>query len=81
MPRLVIGLVFCLLGVADLLVSAAFGDAIDAARVRLAAYHAADPQPAERLLHIVCWRPSDRDFAASACPCSEKPASTQAGRR
>lgn len=64
MPRLVIGLVFCLLGAVDLLVSAAFGDTIDTARERLDAYHAAAPQPAERLLHIVCWRPSDRDFAA-----------------
>ena len=40
------------------------GGDVDAARERLAAYHAADPQPAERLLHIVCWRPRDRDFAA-----------------
>ena len=36
----------------------------DLARERLAAYHAAIQQPAERRLHLVCWRPQDRDFAA-----------------
>jgi hypothetical protein len=36
----------------------------DLARERLAAYHAASQQPAERRLHLVCWRPQDRNFAA-----------------
>lgn len=33
------------------------------ARRILAAYHQSDPMPAERLLHVVCWRCKDRDFA------------------
>lgn len=46
--------------------AAASGDAAVAAAARaiLDAYHADDPQPAERRLHVVCWRAKDRDFPA-----------------
>ncbi len=33
-----------------------------AARTILDAYHAADPQPADRRLHVISWRTQDRDF-------------------
>jgi len=35
-----------------------------AARAILDAWHATDPEPGERKLHIVAWRAKDRDFAA-----------------
>ena len=35
----------------------------EAALAILDAWHAQDPKPGERKLHIVCWRPQDRDFA------------------
>lgn len=33
-----------------------------AAKKILDAYHASDPQPHQRHLHIVCWTPADREF-------------------
>lgn len=46
--------------------AAAADDAAVAAAARgiLDAYHSADPQPADRRLHVVCWRAKDRDFPA-----------------
>ena len=35
-----------------------------AARSILESYHLEKPVPGERKLHIVCWRPADRDFPA-----------------
>ena len=35
-----------------------------AVRTIIDAWHAADPQPGDRKLHVVAWRAKDRDFAA-----------------
>ena len=43
---------------------AAATEELAAARARLDAYHASDPQPVQRRLHVVCWRARDREFAA-----------------
>ncbi|MDF1753279.1 MAG: NPCBM/NEW2 domain-containing protein [Verrucomicrobiales bacterium] len=37
---------------------------VASARAILDAYHAENPESVERKLHIVCWRPQDRDFAS-----------------
>lgn len=37
---------------------------VAAARQVLASYHAVEPKPAHRKLHVVCWRTRDRDFPA-----------------
>ena len=34
------------------------------ARKVLAAYHDERPQAAERKLHLICWRPNDREYPA-----------------
>ena len=39
-------------------------DVADVASEILDAYHSADPQPADRRLHIICWRAKDREFPA-----------------
>lgn len=64
MPKLAIAVLMSFVMAPCLALAGAIGGDVATARERLDAYHAADPQPAERLLHIVCWRPSDRDFAA-----------------
>lgn len=39
-------------------------ETVAAARKILDAYHSSDPKPGDRKLHVICWRPSDREFAA-----------------
>ncbi len=39
-------------------------ETVTAALKILDAYHAANPKPGDRKLHVICWRPSDREFPA-----------------
>ncbi|MCH1408877.1 MAG: hypothetical protein L7V87_07585, partial [Verrucomicrobiales bacterium] len=34
------------------------------ARAILDAYHSENPKPGDRKLHVIYWRPADRDYAA-----------------
>lgn len=38
-------------------------ETVIAARAILDRYHSQDPKSGDRKLHIICWRPTDRDFA------------------